>query len=53
MELPLAVVILGIIHPGDGGDAFEQKNDLRLGTPGGKSPRHAPKPLLGEWRKHS
>ena len=51
MELPLAIVILGIIRPEDSGAAFEQKNESRLGIPGGKSPRHAPKPLLGEWKK--
>ena len=37
-----------IIRPEDGGAAFEQKNKSHLGMPGGKSPGHAPKPLLGE-----
>ena len=48
MELPLAIVILGIIRPEDSGAAFEQKKEFNPGMPGGKSPSHAPNPLLGE-----
>ena len=47
MELPLAIVILGIIRPEDSGTAFEQKNEPHLGMPRGELP-NAPKPLLGK-----
>ena len=53
VELPLAITLsLGTIRPEDSGAAFQKKASLpgHLGMSGGKSPRHAQKPLLGEWR---
>ena len=46
MELPLAIVTLGIIRPHNSGAAFEQKVSECLGMPEGKSPRHTQNPLL-------
>ena len=39
------------ISPKDNGAMFCRRVSGRLGMPGGKYPRHARNPLLGEWRK--
>ena len=41
----------GLSAPRIAKQLLNKKNESHLGMPAGKSPSHAPNPLLGEWRK--
>ena len=58
MELPLAIVILGIIRPEDSGAAFEQTKTsliwVCIGGGGGGNPLDMPRsPYWASERKHT